>query len=80
MNLKKYDCFICTYHDQALIPFKLINEFNGVNYTGSLSIIRLSPAHGTADKLKINEANLDSIYECFKLSNKIYNNRKKNNN
>ncbi len=80
MNFKKYDCFICTYHDQALIPFKLINEFNGVNYTGSLSIIRLSPAHGTAYKLKINQANLDSIYECFKLSNKIYNNRKKNNN
>ena len=65
-NLKKYDCFICTYHDQALIPFKLINEFNGINYTGSLSIIRLSPAHGTAYKLKVNEANLDSIYECFK--------------
>jgi len=79
-NLKKYDCFICTYHDQALIPFKLINEFNGINYTGSLSIIRLSPAHGTAYKLKVNEANLDSIYECFKLSNKIYYNRKINNN
>ena len=38
-NRLKYDCFICIYHDQALIPFKLLSNFEGVNYTGSLNII-----------------------------------------
>ena len=36
------------YHDQALIPFKYISKFRGVNYTGNLDIIRTSPDHGTA--------------------------------
>ena len=40
VNMKKYDCFIFIYHDQALIPFKYISQFSGVNYTGNLSIIR----------------------------------------
>ena len=48
VNMKKYDCFIFIYHDQALIPFKYISQFSGVNYTGNLSIIRVSPDHGTA--------------------------------
>ena len=39
VNMKKYDCFIFIYHDQALIPFKYISQFSGVNYTGNLSII-----------------------------------------
>ena len=47
-NLKKYDCFVFIYHDQALIPFKYISQFSGVNYTGNLDIIRTSPDHGTA--------------------------------
>ena len=42
-NLKKYDCYIFIYHDQALIPFKFISQFSGVNYTGNLDIIRTSP-------------------------------------
>ena len=47
-NLKQYNCFIFTYHDQALIPFKLISEYSGVNFTSNLDIIRVSPDHGTA--------------------------------
>ena len=50
-NIKKYDCFIFIYHDQALIPFKYISQFSGVNYTGNLNIIRTSPDHGTAYNL-----------------------------
>ena len=65
-NRSLYDCFICTYHDQALIPFKLINEFNGINYTGSLEIIRISPDHGTGYGLSQKKIDSKSLYECFK--------------
>ena len=47
-NLSKYDCLITTYHDQAMIPFKLLSFGDGVNLTLGLPIIRTSPAHGVA--------------------------------
>ena len=75
-NLKKYDCFIFIYHDQALIPFKFISQFSGVNYTGNLSIIRTSPDHGTAyNLLGSNKFSNKSFINSYKLINKIYNNR-----
>tara|TARA_B100000575_G_scaffold293916_1_gene307022 strand:+ start:1121 stop:2092 length:972 start_codon:yes stop_codon:yes gene_type:complete len=75
-NLKKYDCFVFLYHDQALIPFKYISQFSGVNYTGNLSIIRTSPDHGTAYNL-VGKKNVSytSLINCFKLINKISKNR-----
>ena len=77
-NIKHYDCFICCYHDQALIPFKIISEFNGVNYTGSLDIVRVSPNHGTAyDMVGSNKAKTNSLIYCFKQANKIIMNRLK---
>ena len=76
INIKKFDCFICTYHDQALIPFKLITNFEGVNYTGSLDIIRTSPTHGTAENIKnIKNANNKSLINAFLLAEKIYINK-----
>lgn len=47
-NVKKYDCVICPYHDQGMIPFKMLAFKDGVNLTLGLPIIRTSPAHGTA--------------------------------
>jgi 4-hydroxythreonine-4-phosphate dehydrogenase len=44
----KYDAVICMYHDQGLIPFKLIHFRDGVNTTLGLPIIRTSVDHGTA--------------------------------
>ncbi|MDR3127445.1 MAG: 4-hydroxythreonine-4-phosphate dehydrogenase PdxA [Tannerellaceae bacterium] len=44
----RFDGVLAMYHDQGLIPFKSLVMKNGVNYTGGLSIIRTSPAHGTA--------------------------------
>jgi 4-hydroxy-L-threonine phosphate dehydrogenase PdxA len=75
-NLYNYNTFIFSYHDQALIPFKMISKFEGVNYTSNLSIIRVSPSHGTAEKL-INKKNASSkgILNCFKLIKKISKNR-----
>jgi 4-hydroxythreonine-4-phosphate dehydrogenase len=43
-----YDCIICAYHDQAMIPFKLLSFGDGVNVTLGLPIVRTSPAHGVA--------------------------------
>ena len=77
-NLKKFDCFVFNYHDQALIPFKIISNNHGVNFTGGLDIIRVSPDHGTAyDLIGKNTASTASLLESFKLLNKIYNNRSK---
>ncbi|MCP3873674.1 MAG: 4-hydroxythreonine-4-phosphate dehydrogenase PdxA [Desulfobacteraceae bacterium] len=43
-----FDAVICMYHDQGLIPFKLIHFKDGVNTTLGLPIIRTSVDHGTA--------------------------------
>jgi 4-hydroxythreonine-4-phosphate dehydrogenase len=43
-----YDAVLCQYHDQALIPLKMLDFFGGVNITLGLPIIRTSPDHGTA--------------------------------
>lgn len=43
-----YDGIFCLYHDQGLIPFKLVAFDEGVNLTWGLPFIRVSPDHGTA--------------------------------
>ncbi|MBI3994541.1 MAG: 4-hydroxythreonine-4-phosphate dehydrogenase PdxA [Nitrospirae bacterium] len=44
----KYDIVIAMYHDQALIPIKLLAFERAVNVTVGLPFIRTSPDHGTA--------------------------------
>jgi len=43
-----YDAALCMYHDQALIPVKMLDFSKGVNITLGLPFIRTSPDHGTA--------------------------------
>lgn len=43
-----FDGVICLYHDQGLIPLKLLSWEDGVNVTIGLPIVRTSPDHGTA--------------------------------
>ena len=76
-NLKIYNSFICFYHDQALIPFKLLKGFNGINYTGSLDVIRISPDHGTAYGITNNKINNKSLLQCFQLIKTFIKNRSK---
>jgi 4-hydroxythreonine-4-phosphate dehydrogenase len=45
---KKFDAFVCLYHDQGHIPFKMLAFDTGVNLTLGLPIIRTSVDHGTA--------------------------------
>lgn len=42
------DIVVCMYHDQGLIPLKMIAFDEGVNVTVGLPIVRTSPDHGTA--------------------------------
>lgn len=44
----RYDAVLCMYHDQGLIPLKLLDFDNAVNITLGLPRPRLSPDHGTA--------------------------------
>jgi len=44
----RWDLLLCMYHDQGLIPFKMLALYAGVNVTAGLPIIRTSPDHGTA--------------------------------
>jgi 4-hydroxythreonine-4-phosphate dehydrogenase len=44
----EYDVVVCMYHDQGLIPLKLLHFDDGVNVTLGLPIIRTSVDHGTA--------------------------------
>lgn len=43
----RFDAVICMYHDQGLIPFKLLHFADGVNVTLGLPIVRTSVDHGT---------------------------------
>lgn len=75
-NFKKYDLYISAYHDQGLIPFKLLTFSKGVNFTAGLSIIRTSPDHGTAfDIAGKNIANPGSMIEAIKWGVKLHKNR-----
>jgi len=72
----KYDGILAMYHDQGLIPFKLMAFQNGVNYTMGLPIIRTSPAHGTAFELTgKNVASPDPLRAAMYLAVDIHRNR-----
>jgi 4-hydroxythreonine-4-phosphate dehydrogenase len=64
-----YDAALCMYHDQALIPLKMLDFHRSVNITLGLAIIRTSPDHGTAlDIAGTGRANPSSFMEAVKLA------------
>jgi 4-hydroxythreonine-4-phosphate dehydrogenase len=66
---KTYDCAICMYHDQALIPIKTLAFDDGVNVTLGLPFVRTSPDHGTAfDIAGSGRANPSSLIAALKLA------------
>lgn len=68
----EFDAVICSYHDQGLIPFKLLAFATGVNVTLGLPLIRTSPDHGTAlDLAGKNQADPRSMIEAIKLACKL---------
>ena len=66
---KTYDCAICMYHDQALIPVKTLAFEDAVNVTLGLPFIRTSPDHGTAfDIAGTGRANPSSLIAALRLA------------
>jgi 4-hydroxythreonine-4-phosphate dehydrogenase len=45
---EQFDAIVVMYHDQGLIPLKMLAFDEGVNVTLGLPIVRTSPDHGTA--------------------------------
>ena len=72
-NWKKYSVFICLYHDQGLIPFKLVHgQDSGVHITMGLPFVRTSVDHGTAfDIYNKNKAQHASMLEALRLNLKL---------
>jgi len=69
---KTYDCAICMYHDQALIPIKTLAFDDAVNVTLGLPFIRTSPDHGTAfDIAGTGKANPSSLVAALRLADRM---------
>jgi 4-hydroxythreonine-4-phosphate dehydrogenase len=64
-----FDAVVAMYHDQGLIPVKLLAFDRAVNLTLGLPIIRTSPDHGTAfDIVGRNKANPGSMRAAIELA------------
>ena len=68
----RYDAAVCMYHDQALIPVKMLDFWGGVNVTLGLPIVRTSPDHGTGfDIAGRGVARPDSLIAAIRLADQI---------
>ncbi|MCO5159720.1 MAG: 4-hydroxythreonine-4-phosphate dehydrogenase PdxA [Mesorhizobium sp.] len=71
-----YDAALCMYHDQALIPAKMLAFDEAVNVTLGLPFIRTSPDHGTAfDIAGTGKARPDSLIAALKLARSLADNQ-----
>jgi len=71
-----YDAALCMYHDQALIPAKMLGFDDAVNVTLGLPFIRTSPDHGTAfDLAGTGKARASSLVAALRLARTLADNR-----
>jgi 4-hydroxythreonine-4-phosphate dehydrogenase len=74
----QFDAVIAMYHDQGLIPFKLLHFHDGVNVTLGLPLVRTSVDHGTAyDIAGRNLADSSSLAAALTMAHTIAANRKR---
>ncbi|MST94636.1 MAG: 4-hydroxythreonine-4-phosphate dehydrogenase PdxA [Pedosphaera sp.] len=67
-----YDAVVAMYHDQGLVPLKMIGFDSGVNWTLGLPFIRTSPDHGTAcDIAGQGVANPSSMIAALRLAKQL---------
>jgi 4-hydroxythreonine-4-phosphate dehydrogenase len=67
-----YDVVVCMYHDQGLIPLKLLHFWDGVNITLGLPFIRCSVDHGTAYEIAWQgKARPDSMLSALKWAGRL---------
>ena len=65
-NRQKFFIYICLYHDQGLIPFKMIHERKSFQSSLGLPFIRTSVSHGTAkDIFGKNKAEAESMKQAL---------------
>lgn len=77
-NYKNFDAILAMYHDQGLIPLKLLGFETGVNFTAGIKILRTSPDHGTAFEIAHKGiANANSFIESILIALQILKNRGK---
>lgn len=68
----EFDGIVALYHDQGLIPAKLMDFDRTVNVTMGLPVVRCAPDHGTAFALAgKGKARPDSMIEAVKLAAKL---------
>ena len=73
-----FDVFITMYHDQGLIPFKMISKRRGVNVTVGLPVVRTSVDHGVAyDIAGKGIASTESLKEAYRLAETLVRRRRK---
>ena len=76
---RKFDAVLAMYHDQGLIPFKVLSQSYGVNFTAGLKFIRTSPDHGTAHDIAGKKvADPTSFRNAIYLAIDLCRNRKEN--
>jgi len=65
----RYDTYITMYHDQGLVPFKMLAQRRGVNVTIGLPVVRTSVDHGAAyDIAGKGIAETGSLLEAYELA------------
>jgi 4-hydroxythreonine-4-phosphate dehydrogenase len=68
----EYDAVVAMYHDQGLVPLKMIGFERGVNWTLGLPFVRTSPDHGTAyDIAGQGKANPSSMSAAINLAKQL---------
>ena len=68
----EYDAVVAMYHDQGLVPLKMIGFETGVNWTLGLPFIRTSPDHGTAYNIAgQGKANPSSMQAAIRLAKQL---------
>ena len=71
-NINKYDVVIGMYHDQVLTPIKTLFNFNAINITLGLPFLRVSPDHGTNNKMiGLNKSDNSSFITAIDFFKKI---------
>jgi len=67
-----FDGIVAMYHDQGLIPMKLLYGMNTVNITLGLPFVRTSPAHGTGEDIAWRDmASPDSMLAAIDMAERM---------
>jgi 4-hydroxythreonine-4-phosphate dehydrogenase len=79
LGYRRFDGVMAMYHDQGLVPFKLLAGYEGVNYTAGIPFIRTSPDHGVAyDIAGKGTADPISVHRSIYVGLDVYRNRELN--